>query len=64
MRRAELSPEEEERARRIVVTEEEIEGWIKGSLRKMWRSGKETIGMGPKRKSASEALEEQDEILE
>jgi len=39
MRRFELQPDEEARARRIVVPEEEIEGWIKGSLRGLWRYG-------------------------
>lgn len=37
MRRFELLPEDERRAAAIVVPEEEIEGWIKGSLRGMWR---------------------------
>lgn len=39
MRRFELLPEDEERARRIVVPEEEIEGWIKGRLRQLYRWG-------------------------
>lgn len=39
MRRFELSPEEQERASRIVVPEEEIEGWIKGNLRQLYRWG-------------------------
>ncbi|KAI9644922.1 mitochondrial import inner membrane translocase subunit tim54 [Ciborinia camelliae] len=39
MRKAELTPEEEERAQRIVVSEEEVEGWIKGGLRSLGRSG-------------------------
>lgn len=39
MRRFELTPEEEQRARAVVVPEEEIEGWIKGSLRGLWRWG-------------------------
>ncbi|TGJ76432.1 hypothetical protein E0Z10_g10875, partial [Xylaria hypoxylon] len=37
MRRFELSPEDEVRARAIVVPEEEVEGFIKGSLRSLWR---------------------------
>ncbi|KAI0873136.1 mitochondrial import inner membrane translocase subunit Tim54 [Hypoxylon argillaceum] len=37
MRRFELSPKDEVRARAIVVPEEEIEGFIKGSLRSVWR---------------------------
>ncbi|KAK3191666.1 mitochondrial import inner membrane translocase subunit tim54 [Lecanicillium sp. MT-2017a] len=39
MRRFELQPEDEEKAARIVVKEEEIEGWIKGSFRKLFRWG-------------------------
>lgn len=39
MRRFELQPEDEQRARNIVVSEEEIEGTIKGSLRSLWRWG-------------------------
>lgn len=35
MRRAELTAEEEARAASIVIPEEEIEGWIKGSLRSL-----------------------------
>ncbi|KAI1348007.1 inner membrane protein import complex subunit Tim54-domain-containing protein [Xylaria sp. FL0043] len=37
MRRFELRPEDETRARAIVVPEEEIEGFMKGSLRSLWR---------------------------
>ncbi|KAI1161737.1 mitochondrial import inner membrane translocase subunit Tim54 [Nemania serpens] len=37
MRRFELRPEDEARARAIVVPEEEVEGFIKGSLRSLWR---------------------------
>ncbi|KAK7976257.1 KES1 [Apiospora arundinis] len=37
MRRFELRPEDEQTARQIVVPEEEIEGWIKGSLRTFCR---------------------------
>jgi import inner membrane translocase subunit TIM54 len=55
MRRAELSREDEERANQIVVQEEEIEGWIKGSLRGLWRSGKAYVGLGQdKRKPTSD----------
>jgi import inner membrane translocase subunit TIM54 len=39
MRRFQLSPEEEDRASRIAVPEEEIEGWIKGHLRQLYRWG-------------------------
>ncbi|KAI0139972.1 mitochondrial import inner membrane translocase subunit Tim54 [Hypoxylon sp. NC0597] len=37
MRRFEIQPEEEARAREIVVPEEEVEGWIKGSFRSLYR---------------------------
>ncbi len=37
MRRFELRPEDADRAAVIVVPEEEVEGWIKGSLRGLWR---------------------------
>lgn len=37
MRRFEMLPEDEARAREIVVPEEEIEGWIKGSFRSLYR---------------------------
>jgi import inner membrane translocase subunit TIM54 len=40
MLRAELSSEEETRARAIVVPEEEVEGWIKGGVRSLYRAGK------------------------
>jgi import inner membrane translocase subunit TIM54 len=43
MRRFELTAEDEARAKTIVVPEEEIEGWIKGSLRSLARSGKEFL---------------------
>lgn len=39
MRRFELSPDDEARAMQIVVPEEEIEGWTKGKLRKLYRWG-------------------------
>ncbi|KND90253.1 Mitochondrial import inner membrane translocase subunit tim54 [Tolypocladium ophioglossoides CBS 100239] len=48
MRRFEMRPEDEERAARIVVPEEEIEGWIKGSLRSMWRWGASSFVSKPK----------------
>lgn len=47
MRRFEMRPEDEERAARIVVPEEEIEGWIKGSLRSMWRWGASSFASKP-----------------
>lgn len=37
MRRFELRPDDEARARAIVIPEEEVEGFIKGSLRSLWR---------------------------
>ncbi|KAI8949366.1 mitochondrial import inner membrane translocase subunit Tim54 [Xylaria longipes] len=37
MRRFEISPADEARARAIVVPEEEVEGFLKGSLRSLWR---------------------------
>jgi import inner membrane translocase subunit TIM54 len=46
MRKAELSAEDEERASRIVVAEEEIEGWIKGGLRCWGRKGLSAVGLG------------------
>ncbi|KAJ4400529.1 mitochondrial import inner membrane translocase subunit tim54, partial [Gnomoniopsis sp. IMI 355080] len=39
MRRFEIQPEDEQRAKNFVVPEEEIEGVIKGSLRSLWRWG-------------------------
>lgn len=39
MRRFEIQPEDETKARQIVVTEEEVEGWTKGKLRKLYRWG-------------------------
>ncbi|GKT83876.1 LOW QUALITY PROTEIN: mitochondrial import inner membrane translocase subunit TIM54 [Colletotrichum tofieldiae] len=43
MRRFEIRPEDEERAKQIVVPEEEIEGWIKGSLRSLGRWGWDAV---------------------
>ncbi|PNY29320.1 Mitochondrial import inner membrane translocase subunit tim54 [Tolypocladium capitatum] len=48
MRRFEMRPEDEERAASIIVPEEEIEGWIKGSLRTMWRWGAGSFATKPK----------------
>lgn len=39
MRRFEMRPDEEVRVRAIVVPEEEVEGWIKGNLRELYRWG-------------------------
>ena len=46
MRRSELTPEDEARARKIVVPEEEIEGWIKGGIRSLGREGIRLLGFG------------------
>lgn len=37
MRKFEISPEDVERANKIVVPEEEVEGWTKGKLRQLYR---------------------------
>lgn len=47
MRRFELSPEDEARVATIKVPEAEIEGWIKGSLRGMWRWGVDSWNAKP-----------------
>ncbi|KAK3379210.1 mitochondrial import inner membrane translocase subunit Tim54 [Lasiosphaeria ovina] len=39
MRRFDLLPEDEARARQFVVPEEEVEGWTKGKLRQLYRWG-------------------------
>ncbi|TWU78003.1 mitochondrial import inner membrane translocase subunit tim54 [Metarhizium rileyi] len=48
MRRFEIQPQDEERAARIVVPEEEVEGWIKGRLRSLWRWGAGSWNVKPK----------------
>ncbi|KAG9255138.1 mitochondrial import inner membrane translocase subunit Tim54 [Emericellopsis atlantica] len=48
MRRFEITPELEARAAQIKVPEEEIEGWIKGSLRSVWRWGASSFESKPK----------------
>jgi import inner membrane translocase subunit TIM54 len=48
MRRFEITSEDENRAARIVVPEEDIEGWIKGSLRSLWRWGASSLSSKPK----------------
>lgn len=58
MRKAELTPEEEERAKTIVVPEEEIEGWIKGGIRSAWRNGMSYLGFGKKPQEKAESAEE------
>lgn len=47
MRRFEITSEDAQRAAQIVVPEEEIEGWIKGSLRSMWRWGASALESKP-----------------
>ncbi|RSM16571.1 hypothetical protein CEP52_000277 [Fusarium oligoseptatum] len=47
MRRFEISPEDEARAAQIVVPESEIEGWIKGSFRSLWRWGVDSWNAKP-----------------
>ena len=47
MRRFEMRAEDEQRAAAIVVPEEEIEGWIKGSLRSVWRWGASSFEKKP-----------------
>jgi import inner membrane translocase subunit TIM54 len=59
MRRAELSREDEERANQIVVPEEEIEGWIKGSLRRLWRSGKAYVSLEQDKKKPASNFEDE-----
>jgi mitochondrial import inner membrane translocase subunit TIM54 len=61
MRRAELTPEDEAKANSIVVTEEEIEGWIKGGLRKLRRRGLAALGFGSEKKKAP-AVEGDEEL--
>lgn len=61
MRRFELTAEDEARARRIVVPEEEVEGWIKGGLRSLGKLGLQAVGLGKKEKAPGVA---DDEILE
>lgn len=55
MLKAELTPEDEERASKIVVPEEELEGFIKKTLRNAWREGKQIV-FGGKPKHVSEEL--------
>ncbi|KAG5978346.1 hypothetical protein E4U55_006220 [Claviceps digitariae] len=47
MRRFEITPEDEERAAKIVVPEEEVEGWLKGSARSLWRWGASSFNSKP-----------------
>jgi import inner membrane translocase subunit TIM54 len=50
MRRAELTPEDEARANNFVITEEEIEGWVKGGIRSLGRKGWTALGFGKEKK--------------
>jgi len=58
MRRFELSAEDEARAESIIVSEEEIEGKIKGGLRYLYRSAKDYVGLGGKTKSPPKDTED------
>lgn len=48
MRRFELTADDEARARAIVVPEEEVEGFIKGSFRKLFRWGARSLSSTPR----------------
>lgn len=61
MRRFELTPEDEARARSIIVPEEEVEGWIKGGLRSLGKMGLQVVGLG---KQAKAPGAENEEVLE
>jgi mitochondrial import inner membrane translocase subunit TIM54 len=50
MRRFELSAEDEERARSIVVPEEEVEGWIKGRIKSLGKKAWRWTGIGVEKK--------------
>ena len=58
MRRFELTPDDEARAAKIVVSEEEVEGWIKGGLRRLGRRGLKALGFGKEEKPATTFDEE------
>jgi import inner membrane translocase subunit TIM54 len=47
MRRFQITPEHEAIAAQVKVPEEEIEGWIKGSLRSLWRWGASSFESKP-----------------
>ncbi|KAM0254791.1 hypothetical protein ACHAQJ_006449 [Trichoderma viride] len=47
MRRFEIQPEDEARARKVVVPEAEIEGWIKRNLRSLYRWGASSFESKP-----------------
>ena len=48
MRRFEMRPEDEATVAKIVVPEEDVEGWIKGSFRSVWRWGVASFRNEPK----------------
>lgn len=48
MKKFEITPEDEAKASKVVVPEEEVEGWIKGSLRGAWRWGAASFSSKPK----------------
>lgn len=48
MRKFEITPEDDAKAANIKVPEEEIEGWIKGSLRGVWRWGAASLASKPR----------------
>ncbi|KAK4641061.1 mitochondrial import inner membrane translocase subunit tim54 [Podospora bellae-mahoneyi] len=56
MRRFELSKEDVERVAKIVVPEEEIEGWTKGKFRQLYRWGKGKV-MGEEKRSNVEDVD-------
>jgi import inner membrane translocase subunit TIM54 len=58
MRRFELTAEDEARAATIVVPEVEVEGWIKGGIRSLGRSGLDYLGFGKKEVKVPSADEE------
>lgn len=60
MRKSELTAEEEERAKTFIIPEEEIEGWIKGGLRSLGRSGWKYLTEKKKRPVAEGLVEDED----
>lgn len=64
MRRFELRPEDEARARSIVVPEEEVEGWIKGGIRSLGRQGLQYLGFRKQEKTTLGPIQKDEENLE
>lgn len=58
MGRFELSPEDEARVAQIVVPESEIEGWLKGSFRSVWRWGADSWNAKPMRPNVGDVDDE------